>query len=44
MNREDVAFIATVAAAILTGFGAAGSFIAAWFAREAVKRRGRHRR
>ncbi|WP_405799257.1 hypothetical protein [Streptomyces sp. NBC_01506] len=44
MNREDVAFIATIAGAILTGIGAMGSVVAAWFAREAVKRRGRHRR
>jgi hypothetical protein len=39
-----MAFIATVAGAILTGIGATASAIAAWYAREAVKRRGRHRR
>lgn len=44
MTREDAAFIATIAGAVLTGIGAIGSLIGAWFAREATKRRGRHRR
>ncbi|MEU9237147.1 hypothetical protein [Streptomyces subrutilus] len=44
MSQNDVAFIATIAGVVLTGIGAAGSVLGAWFAREAVKRRGKHRR
>lgn len=44
VSKEDVVFIATIAGVILTGIGAVGSVIGAWYAREATKRRGRHRR
>ncbi|MFB6620329.1 hypothetical protein ACIGFK_07460 [Streptomyces sp. NPDC085524] len=44
MSKDDVVFIATIAGVVLTGIGAMGSVIGAWFAREAVKRRGKHRR
>jgi hypothetical protein len=44
MTREDAAFIATIVGAVFTVIGALGSWAGAWYAREAIKRRGRHRR
>ncbi|WP_272919260.1 hypothetical protein [Streptomyces sp. SID8352] len=44
MNRDDAAFIATIAGAVFTAIGAVSTVIAVWYTREATKRRGRHRR
>lgn len=44
LNREDATFIATIGSAAISVVGAIGTWIGAWHAREANKRRGRHRR
>lgn len=44
MNRVSKEDVVSIAGVILTGIGALGSAIGAWYAREATKRRGRHRR